>query len=67
MKDKKQKHTCPMCRKETSWDGNAFRPFCSERCRLIDLGKWASEDYRIPGERKDLPEGEEGEKKPTEE
>ena len=27
---------------------NAYRPFCSERCRLIDLGQWASENYRIP-------------------
>jgi len=47
---------CPICKKETTWDGNSFRPFCSERCRLIDLGKWASEDYRIPGEKKDVPE-----------
>jgi endogenous inhibitor of DNA gyrase (YacG/DUF329 family) len=28
---------------------NPFRPFCSERCRLVDLGGWASESYRIPG------------------
>jgi endogenous inhibitor of DNA gyrase (YacG/DUF329 family) len=27
---------------------NRFRPFCSERCRMIDLGAWASEDYRVP-------------------
>jgi endogenous inhibitor of DNA gyrase (YacG/DUF329 family) len=38
---------CPGCRKETVWDGNPFRPFCSERCKLIDLGAWASEEYRI--------------------
>ena len=31
------------------WDpANKFRPFCSERCKLIDLGAWASESYRIP-------------------
>lgn len=31
------------------WDTrNAWRPFCSERCKLIDLGQWASESYRIP-------------------
>ena len=30
------------------WEGNPFRPFCSERCRVIDLGKWASEEYRLP-------------------
>jgi len=53
MKDKKTR--CPICRKEAPWDDNPFRPFCSERCRLIDLGKWASEDYRIAGEKKDLP------------
>jgi endogenous inhibitor of DNA gyrase (YacG/DUF329 family) len=48
---------CPICRKETAWNSNPFRPFCSERCRLVDLGKWASEDYRIPGEKKDAPDG----------
>ncbi|MCK4535659.1 MAG: DNA gyrase inhibitor YacG [Desulfuromonadales bacterium] len=39
--------TCPQCRKAITWNGNPFRPFCSERCRLIDLGNWASESYRI--------------------
>jgi endogenous inhibitor of DNA gyrase (YacG/DUF329 family) len=30
------------------WDtGNRFRPFCSERCKMIDLGKWANEEYRV--------------------
>ena len=32
---------------------NAFRPFCSERCRLIDLGQWATDGYRIPVEEQD--------------
>jgi len=32
------------------WEGNEHRPFCSDRCRLLDLGEWASERYRIPGE-----------------
>jgi endogenous inhibitor of DNA gyrase (YacG/DUF329 family) len=50
---------CPICIKETAWDDNPFRPFCSERCRLVDLGKWASEDYRIAGEKKDGPDGDE--------
>lgn len=54
---------CPVCKKESKWEDNPFRPFCSERCRLIDLGKWASEEYRIPGEKKDVPEEEIGEKK----
>ncbi len=47
---------CPICGKDSVWEDNPFRPFCSERCRLIDLGKWASEDYRIPGNRKDVRE-----------
>jgi endogenous inhibitor of DNA gyrase (YacG/DUF329 family) len=61
MKDKKT--ICPTCKKEAHWDDNPFRPFCSERCRLIDLGKWASEDYRIPGGKEDVPSEDEGEKK----
>ncbi|RPI34157.1 MAG: DNA gyrase inhibitor YacG [Nitrospiraceae bacterium] len=40
---------CPVCKNITTWEENPFRPFCSERCRLIDLGAWASEEYRIPG------------------
>lgn len=44
------KITCPICKGVTTWEENPWRPFCSERCKLIDLGKWASEDYRIKGE-----------------
>jgi hypothetical protein len=66
MNSDKHKILCPICRKEASWSDNPFRPFCSERCKLIDLGKWASGDYQVPGEKKDLPEGEEEEKKSTE-
>lgn len=40
---------CPCCEKKTAWEENPFRPFCSERCRLMDLGKWASGEYRIEG------------------
>jgi endogenous inhibitor of DNA gyrase (YacG/DUF329 family) len=40
---------CPICRK-VSTHGEEFFPFCSERCQMIDLGKWASEEYRIAGE-----------------
>lgn len=52
---------CPQCGKEMPWDTrNRYRPFCSERCKLIDLGKWANEDYRIeqrePDFMKDSPE-----------
>ena len=40
--------TCPHCGKEHKWDAsNRFRPFCSERCKVIDLGKWANEEYRV--------------------
>jgi hypothetical protein len=39
---------CPQCSKATTWQDNPHRPFCSERCQLIDLGQWADESYRIP-------------------
>ena len=40
---------CPQCGKIMAWEPtNPYRPFCSERCKLIDLGQWASEAYRIP-------------------
>jgi uncharacterized protein len=42
--------TCPICKKPSLRDGNAAWPFCSDRCRMIDLGKWLDEDYRVPGE-----------------
>ena len=41
---------CPTCRRETVREGNPERPFCSERCRLLDLAAWAEERYRVPGE-----------------
>lgn len=37
---------CPICKKDVQ-PGEEDFPFCSERCRLIDLGNWASEEYRI--------------------
>jgi Uncharacterized protein conserved in bacteria len=49
------KLSCPTCKKTVYWtDEYPFRPFCSDRCRLIDLGEWASEGHRIPGEEVDL-------------
>lgn len=40
---------CPGCGKPAGFDpSNPWRPFCSERCRLIDLGAWATESYRVP-------------------
>ncbi|WP_041245417.1 DNA gyrase inhibitor YacG [Geotalea uraniireducens] len=47
-----KKRLCPQCRKDVVWEENPYRPFCSERCKLIDLGAWVTEDYRIPGEKK---------------
>ena len=47
---------CPTCGKAVVWNEAAkWRPFCSERCRLIDLGEWASESHRIPDDQT-LPE-----------
>ncbi|TAN42974.1 MAG: DNA gyrase inhibitor YacG [Nitrospirae bacterium] len=40
---------CPLCKKMTTWEENPNRPFCSEICRRLDLGAWASGDYRIEG------------------
>lgn len=45
-----KKVPCPTCQKKSVWKDNPFRPFCSERCKLIDLGDWASEKHRIEGE-----------------
>jgi endogenous inhibitor of DNA gyrase (YacG/DUF329 family) len=44
------KINCPVCHTVTSWEENPRRPFCSERCRMIDLGRWVSGEYRIEGE-----------------
>lgn len=41
---------CPTCQREIDWAQSPFRPFCSERCRLIDLGAWLTEKHAIPGE-----------------
>ena len=50
-----EKINCPTCGKKNTWHPeNAFRPFCSDRCKLIDLGEWADEKRRVPGEPVDL-------------
>ena len=51
---------CPQCGTETPYSpDNPWRPFCSERCKLIDLGAWAAESYRIPAaEQGEQPDGE---------
>ena len=46
---------CPTCKRPVAWTpGQVFKPFCSERCRLIDLGEWIMEEKRIPGESLEL-------------
>jgi endogenous inhibitor of DNA gyrase (YacG/DUF329 family) len=41
---------CPNCGSRQPWVGNPHRPFCSLRCRLIDLGRWLDERYRVEAE-----------------
>lgn len=42
---------CPICGKMTEYSReNPWRPFCSERCKMIDLGEWDNDGYRIQGE-----------------
>ncbi|MDP2752876.1 MAG: DNA gyrase inhibitor YacG [Nitrospirota bacterium] len=48
---------CPICKNTTTWEENPWRPFCSERCKLIDLGKWVSEEYKIPIKSEEEKEG----------
>lgn len=46
---------CPTCGKKVLWNEDfPHRPFCSERCKLIDLGEWASENHKIPGDPVDI-------------
>lgn len=48
---KKRLVACPNCKSLSEYStSNAYRPFCSERCKLIDLGVWATEGYAIPVE-----------------
>ena len=52
---------CPTCGAAVQWQpSNKFKPFCSERCKLIDLGEWASEGYKIPSETKNMEEATHG-------
>ncbi len=49
--NKKKVVNCPTCNKAVEWSAkNPWRPFCSERCKLIDLGEWAEGNHRIPGQ-----------------
>jgi len=49
---------CPRCGVHTEWHGNSWRPFCSERCKMIDLGSWLDEQHAIPGEPAEIPDDE---------
>ena len=41
--------SCPNCGRRVTWSAaSPFRPFCSKRCKLIDLGEWLAENHRIP-------------------
>lgn len=50
--------SCPQCDQDVLWTAsNRYRPFCSARCKGIDFGAWAAEDYRVAGAEATLPEG----------
>jgi len=56
---------CPRCGALAPYSpDNAWRPFCSERCRVIDLGNWAAEAYRVPVPAEAPPDAEPGETTP---
>lgn len=42
-----KENTCPTCGKKGPWFSHPYAPFCSERCKLVDLGRWLGEEYRI--------------------
>jgi endogenous inhibitor of DNA gyrase (YacG/DUF329 family) len=54
---------CPICKKDVE-AGSRYAPFCSERCRTIDLGNWAAEKYRIPSSAEPEPEEEDEDEEP---
>lgn len=57
---------CPQCGATVEWSpASRWRPFCSERCKTLDLGAWASEAYRIPAEETSESEAEPSHDRPT--
>jgi endogenous inhibitor of DNA gyrase (YacG/DUF329 family) len=48
---KQREVNCPTCKKKFNYFESEFRPFCCEKCRLIDLGQWLSESYAVPAEK----------------
>ncbi|KMN35875.1 MULTISPECIES: DNA gyrase inhibitor YacG [Chromobacterium] len=62
MSDSVRVVACPTCRAPVRWEPQSqFRPFCSKRCRLIDLGEWATESYRVPAQEESPSEASRGE------
>lgn len=55
---------CPSCGVPAEADGNPSRPFCSERCRLLDLEGWLGERYAIPGDPVQREDGERADEQP---
>lgn len=54
MKSEPRQVPCPRCGTPVAWtSANRYRPFCSERCKMIDLGAWANEEYRLAAEEDD--------------
>ena len=47
---------CPTCGKKAEFSGNEYRPFCSERCKLLDFGAWADEKFTVPVENQEFTE-----------
>jgi endogenous inhibitor of DNA gyrase (YacG/DUF329 family) len=51
---------CPICQKQFDPAGSKAMPFCSERCRQIDLGRWLGEKYSVPVEKEEEEEAADG-------
>ena len=51
-----QEVSCPHCGRRHAWQGNPYRPFCSERCKLIDLGDWLTGKNAVPGDDVEIPD-----------
>jgi endogenous inhibitor of DNA gyrase (YacG/DUF329 family) len=47
---------CPTCGAPVEFGNNEYRPFCSERCKLLDFGAWADEKYNLPAESSEMTE-----------
>ena len=55
---RRKQSKCPICGKPVEREGNAWLPFCSNRCKLVDLSKWLNEEYRVPSHDEDEGDGE---------